>query len=243
MTGWPIEARGLEKRFGPVRALRGLDCRVEAGSSIAVVGPNGAGKTTLLRMLAGLSRPSAGTLEVGPPGNDRRRARAGIGYVGHATLLYPELTARENLAFAARLQGIAEPFARADERITEHGLGGFADRPAGTYSRGMAQRTAIARALVHDPALVLLDEPFTGLDPEASERLAARLADLHGAARTVLLVTHDLSRAARFAERVIVLERGRIAVDLPRGAAPPDVFEANLRETLGSRSNAPELRP
>jgi len=232
---WSVEAQGLEKRFGPVRALRGLDLSIPAGASLAVVGPNGAGKTTLLRLLAGLARPSHGRLEVGPPEPDRRRRRAGIGYLGHATLLYPPLTARENLVFAARLQGVAEPDARAAELLAAHGLDGFADRCVGEFSRGMAQRVAIARALVHDPPLVLLDEPFTGLDPDAAQALATRLADLHAGGRTVILVTHDLARATVFAERVAVLRRGALAADVARGDAPPAEFEARVRAALARR--------
>jgi len=232
---WAVTAVGLEKRFGPVSALRPLDLTIAAGSSIAVVGPNGAGKTTLLRLLAGLARPSGGRLEVGPAEPDRRKRRAGIGYLGHATLLYPELTARENLAFAARLYGVAEPEARADALVKAHGLESFADRRTGEFSRGMAQRVAIARALVHEPPLVLLDEPFTGLDPEAADALAARLAGLHAGGRTVLLVTHDLARAAAFAERVVLLRRGALAADVERGDSEPHDFEASLRAALGGR--------
>jgi heme exporter protein A len=235
VTRWGIEALGLEKRFGPVRALRALDLSVSGGTSLAIVGPNGAGKTTLLRLLSGLARPTAGTLRVGPPERDRRRMRAGIGYVGHATLLYPALTARENLVFAARLYGVDEPAARAAHLLSCHDLEAFADRTAGTFSRGMAQRVAIARALVHDPPLVLLDEPFTGLDPDAGDALARRLAALQSAGRTLVLVTHDLARAARFAERVAVLRRGRLELDVERGDAPHAAFEATLRAALGSR--------
>jgi len=228
-----IEARGLEKRFGAVRALRGVDLDVPTGTSLAVVGPNGAGKSTLLRLLAGLARPSAGHLRVGPPGRDRRRARAAVGYVGHATLLYPELTGRENLVFAARLHGVKEPAARAADLVHRHGIARFADRPVRTFSRGMAQRVAIARAEVHDPPVALLDEPFAGLDPDAAAALAERLAGLHAAGRTVVLVTHDLARAAAFAERVWVLDRGRCVVDAERGdAAPPDL-EAAVRAAWG----------
>ena len=236
MNGWAIEALGLEKRFGPVRALRALDLSVPGGTSLAVVGPNGAGKTTLLRLLSGLSRPTAGSLRIGPDESDRRRRRAGIGYVGHATLLSPALSARENLIFAARLQGLADPEGRANALLEAHALGDFADRSTGTFSRGMAQRVAIARALVHEPRLVLLDEPFTGLDPDAAERLAERLAQLHEGGRTVVLVTHDLARAARFAERVAVLRRGALEVDLGRGDAAPEAFEATLRAALGGRA-------
>jgi len=233
---WAIEAEGVEKRFGPVRALRGLSLSVAPGGSLAVVGPNGAGKTTLLRLLAGLARPTAGRLRVGPPEPDRRRRRAGVGYLGHATLLYPPLSARENLVFAGRLQGVPDPEARAAELLAEHGLEGFAERRIGECSRGMAQRVAIARALVQQPALVLLDEPFTGLDPEAADRLAARLGHLHDAGRTVVLVTHDLARAAEFAERVIVLRQGALAADVTRGTAGATELAAALRAALGRAS-------
>jgi len=236
VSAWAIEAAGLEKRFGPISALRPLDLSVRAGTSLAVVGPNGAGKTTLLRLLAGLARPSAGRLEVGPHDPDRRRRRAGVGYLGHATLLYPALTARENLVFAARLHGVADPRARAARLLEAHDLGGLGDRRVGGFSRGMAQRVAIARALVHEPPLVLLDEPFTGLDPEAADALAARLAALHAGGRTVVLVTHGLGRAAAFAERVVVLRRGTLAVDMARGDAEANAFEQTLRSALGPSS-------
>ena len=236
MTSWAIEAEGLEKRFGPISALRSLDLSVPGGASLAVVGPNGAGKTTLLRLLAGLARPSAGRLQVGPPEPDRRRQRAGIGYLGHATLLYPALSARENLVFAARLYGVPDPDARAAELLEAHALDGFADRAVGEFSRGMGQRVAIARALVHEPPLLLLDEPFTGLDPNAAEALGARLAGLHEGGRTVVLVTHDLGRAASFAERVLVLRRGTLERDVTRDAADAATFEATLRAALGRSS-------
>jgi heme exporter protein A len=236
VSAWAIEAAGLEKRFGPISALRGLDLSVPGGASLAVVGPNGAGKTTLLRLLAGLARPTAGRLAVGPPEPDRRRRRAGIGYLGHATLLYPALTARENLVFAGRLYDVADPAARAAELLDAHDLSGFADRPAGAFSRGMAQRVAIARALVHDPPLLLLDEPFTGLDPDAAEALAARLDRLHDGGRTVVLVTHDLARAASFAERVVLLRRGRIEADVLHDGGDAAAFATSLRARLGPGS-------
>jgi len=239
VTGWAIEARGLEKRFGPLRALGALDLSVPGGSALAVVGPNGAGKSTLLRLLAGLARPTAGTLQVGPPQRDRRRRRAGVGYLGHASLLYPALTARENLTFAGRLYGLPAPEARAAELLARHGLEAFADRRAGEFSRGMAQRVAIARALVHEPALVLLDEPFTGLDPDAADALAGRLAELRQAARTLVLVTHELARAADFADRVVVLRRGRLEVDVARGDGDTAGFAATLRAALGRPGGAP----
>jgi len=130
-----VAVEGLEKRFGPVVALAGLDFAVPAGSVLAVLGPNGAGKSTLLRLLAGLARPSAGQVRIGAAQDgDRRRVRGRVGYVGHATFLYPNLTARENLLFAARLYGVAEPGRRADALLDEQGLEALSARPAGSFS-------------------------------------------------------------------------------------------------------------
>jgi heme ABC exporter ATP-binding subunit CcmA len=216
-----VAVEGLAKRFGPVVALAGLDFSVPAGSVLAVLGPNGAGKSTLLRLLAGLARPSAGRVRIGPASDgDRRRMRGRVGYVGHATFLYPHLTARENLLFAARLYGVPEPGRRADALLVEQGLEGLAARPAGSLSRGQMQRLAIARGLVHDPPVVLLDEPFTGLDPSSADRLAARVRALAAAGRAVVLVTHDLAQAATLGDRALLLVRGRAAFDSGAGAAP-----------------------
>ena len=211
-----IEARGLTRRFGPVVALRPLDLAVASGTTLAVLGPNGAGKSTLLRLLSGLARPSGGTLHFDGVGADRVGRRQRIGLIGHATFLYPALTARENLALAARLWKVADPEERASQLLDEQDLQAAADRPVGGFSRGMAQRVAIARALVHDPEILLLDEPFTGLDPTAADRLAGRLAAARGR-RTSLLVSHDLARAASLADAALVLVRGE-ARALPTGA-------------------------
>jgi heme exporter protein A len=208
-TAAALRATGLAKRFGPLAALAPLDLALAPGETLAVLGPNGAGKTTLLRLLAGLMRPSAGEISFGARSESRAQRRARVGLVAHATFLTPQLTARENLVFAARLYGVASPGARAAELIAAHELGSFAERRAGELSRGMAQRVAIARALVHDPALLLLDEPFTGLDPRAAEKLAARLAAQRGSARACVLVTHELARAVELATHAVVLVRGR----------------------------------
>ncbi len=218
MTSPAIAARGLEKRFGRTRALRGVDLEVAQGCSLAIVGPNGAGKTTLLRLVAGLSRASGGTLRVAGEKAPSRGTRARVGYIGHATLLYPTLSARENLIFAARLHGVTDPRSRADALLVEQGLDHVAERAAGGFSRGMAQRLSIARGLVHDPPVVLLDEPFTGLDRRSAQRLGERLAALHRDGRTLLLVSHDIARAAQAADRAVVLAQGRILHDAPCGA-------------------------
>jgi len=214
-----VAVEALAKRFGPVVALAGVDFSVPAGRVLAVLGPNGAGKSTLLRILAGLARPSAGRVRIGADAGDRRHVRGRVGYVGHATFLYPSLTARENLVFAGRLYGVADPGARAATLLAEQGLEALAERPAGSFSRGQAQRLAIARGLVHDPPVVLLDEPFTGLDPTSADRLAARVRALAAAGRAVVFVTHDLAQAAALGDRALLLVRGRIAFD--SGGAPP----------------------
>lgn len=226
MSAPAILAEGLDKRFGPVAALRDLDLAVPAGSLLAVLGPNGAGKSTLLRLLAGLARPSRGRLRVGPegPGGDRRRARRHVGYLGHASLLYPELTARENLMFAARLYGVSDRAAVASDLLDQLDLGDLAERRAATLSQGQARRLAIARCLVHDPPVVLLDEPFTGLDRAAAGRLAERLARLKADGRTAVLVTHDLARAAELADAALVLVEGRAV----RRAEPAELASGAL---------------
>ena len=214
MSGAAVQIRGLEKRFGAVVALRGIDLDVEPGSALAVLGPNGAGKSTLLRILAGLAQPTSGHLSVGDrdgTGRTRGAGRAQVGFVGHATLLYPELTARENLIFAGRLYGVADAGARADALLEQEGFGEVAHRRTGAFSRGMAQRLSIARALVHDPELILLDEPFTGLDRPSAERLGARLGQLQRSGHTLVIVTHDLRQAGAVAQAAAILVRGRIA--------------------------------
>jgi heme exporter protein A len=225
VTAAAIAARGLEKRFGRAAALRGIDFEVPAGESLAVLGPNGAGKSTLLRLIAGLARPTAGTLTIDGLDTHHRGTRAKVGYIGHATLLYPALTARENLIFAARCHGLAEPRKRAEVLLDAEGLLPVADRSAGAFSRGMAQRLAIARGLVHDPEVVLLDEPLTGLDRAAVERFAQRIGVLREDGRTLVLVTHDPRFAAQAADRAIVLAAGRIAEICDDAPLDPDHLE------------------
>ncbi|HXV36597.1 MAG TPA: ABC transporter ATP-binding protein [Myxococcota bacterium] len=221
-----IVARKLAKRFGRSVGLDGIDLEIPPGTALAILGPNGAGKSTLLRLIAGLARPSSGSLEVGGRPAHCAAARARVGFIGHATGLYPELSARENLLFAARLRGVSNPRARADERLAEAGLQECADRRTGGFSRGMAQRLAIAIGLVDEPDIVLLDEPFSGLDRGASERLVARLARLRERDRTLLLVTHDVALAAKLADEAIVLREGQIAHREQGGRLDPISLES-----------------
>jgi heme exporter protein A len=207
-------ARGLTKRFGARRALEGLDWSVRTGESWAIFGPNGAGKSTLLRIAAGALRPDAGTLTLG--GLDPRRdaaARAGLGWIAHAAMLYDDLTALENLVFFARLHGVHRARDRAMELLTRFELDHRAEDHVGTLSRGLKQRVALARALVHDPVLMLLDEPFSGLDPRASLLLRDVLGQLRSAGRTLVIVTHDVAEGLRLSDRWIALRGGRLSED------------------------------
>jgi heme exporter protein A len=208
----PIRAEGLTQRFAGTPVYAGVDLVVQAGETVALLGPNGAGKTTLLRVLALLLEPSAGSLRIfgaeaaaAPPALRQR-----IGYVGHESLCYPDLTAVENLDFYARLFAVPDAARRIAELLAWAGLEAAARRPVRVYSRGMSQRLALARALLHAPDMLLLDEPFTGLDAEAVEALRALLATLRAAGHAIVLTTHDLERVAPLASRIAVLHRGRL---------------------------------
>lgn len=209
MTGL-VSARKLGKRFGRTIGLATLDLELAKGVSLAVLGPNGAGKSTLLRLMAGLARPTSGCLEIDGVPAHQRAARAKVGFIGHASHLYPDLTARENLIFAAKLHGVSNPVGRATRLLEEEGLERAADRPTRGFSRGMAQRLAIARGLIHEPEIVLLDEPFTGLDGRSSERLEHRIGKLRESRCTLVLVSHDVAMAARLADAAIVLAGGSV---------------------------------
>lgn len=212
------EARGLERRYGAVRALRGVDLTLGRGEVLLVLGPNGAGKTTLLRSLAGLLRLESGTVRVAGRLLTREEpdARRPIGLLSHQSMLYDELTLRENLMLAARLYDLPAPAGRAERALADQGLlERQHDRPR-QLSRGLLQRAAIARALLHDPVLLLLDEPFTGLDAVAADRLRGLLASLATPERGVVIVTHHASEAWELATRVGVLAGGRWALEGPR---------------------------
>ena len=208
-----LEATGLWRAYGRRQVLRDLDLAVAAGEAVAVAGPNGAGKTTLLRVLAGLARPDRGEvrLEGRPLRRDAPQVRRAVGLVSHQTLLYDDLTLHENLTFAARLYGLPAPAAAARAALDEAGLGPRADESPRRLSRGLAQRAAIARALLHRPRLLLLDEPFTALDAAASERLRAELGARRQQGLGIVLVTHQLAEAWEVATRIAVLVEGRWA--------------------------------
>ncbi len=216
-----LEAQGLRRSFGGLRVLRGLDLVVRAGEAVAVAGPNGAGKTTLLRVLAGLMRPEAGTVRVlgrAVRGEDQG-GRRGIGFVSHQSLLYDDLSLVQNLAFAARLYRLPRPAEAARSALESAGLASRADESPRRLSRGMAQRAAIARALLHRPRVLLLDEPFTALDAASAARLRSELAARLAEGLAMVIVTHRLSEVWDVATRVAVLAEGRWACDERRAGA------------------------
>lgn len=213
-----LEARGLRRSFGGLRVLRGIDLVVRPGEAVVVAGPNGAGKTTLLRLLAGLMRPEAGDVRVlgRPVRGDDASGRRELGFVSHQSLLYDDLTLAQNLAFVARLYGLERPADVARAALETAGLESRADESPRRLSRGMAQRAAIARALLHAPRVLLLDEPFTALDAAWAERLRADLAARLAEGLGMVIVTHRLGEVWALATRVSVLAEGRWACDEPR---------------------------
>ncbi len=216
-----IRVRKLVKRFGLKTVLRGLDFDVQQGEFVAVLGPNGAGKTTFLRILASLSRPSLGEVVIAgcrlPAQAVALRARLGV--VTHQPLLYGDLTAEENLRFFARLYSLPDPGERIEAVLEQIGLAPRRRDLVRTFSRGMQQRLAIGRAILHDPEVILFDEPHTGLDQNACDMLDQVLRDVAARGRTVVMTSHDLSRVEPLATRFDVLDRGLICAS----AAPRDL--------------------
>jgi heme exporter protein A len=265
-----IELRNLTKAFGRKLALRGLDLRVAPGESLVIFGPNGAGKTTLIRILSSLSRPTSGAVYIG--GLDLKTHADGIrrhlGVVSHNPLLYDSLTAEENLRFFGRLYDVSGLEARVTLLLEQVGLAARRKDLVRTFSRGMTQRLSIARALLHDPEILLLDEPDTGLDPQAAEMLHRLLAELSGrssgmrpdaadrrqgptesstggadvAARTIVTVTHNLERGLALADRVIILANGRVVYDADAGALPSSGLRPLYDEHEGGGRLASSIR-
>ena len=228
-----VRAEGLVKAFGDRKALGGVSFELPAGSFLSIFGPNGAGKTTLLRILSTLSRPSAGKLSVlgidalENPGDLRAR----IGLISHKPMVYGDLSASENLEFFARLYGTPDK-GRIRELLQLVELDHRRNDAARTFSRGMTQRLSIARALVNDPDLVLLDEPYSGLDPHAMHIFDELIASVRED-RTFVMVSHDLDKGLALASHVLVLARGRVVHFGEKDQMSPDEFADLYRTTVG----------
>jgi heme exporter protein A len=221
-----ITVKKLVKRFGLKTVLRGVDFEVQPGEFVALLGPNGAGKTTFLRILASLSRPSLGQVSIAgyQLPNQAAQVRARLGVVSHLPLLYGDLTADENLRFYARMYNIPNYELRITEVLEMVGLGARRRDLVRTFSRGMQQRLAIGRAVLHDPEVMLFDEPYTGLDQDASSMLDEVLKTVAAEGRTIVMTSHDLARAEDLATRFDILSRGVIAASASR----KDLRKTNL---------------
>jgi heme exporter protein A len=229
-----LAVEDVRKTFGGVDALRGVSFSLERGEFLCLFGPNGAGKSTLLKILSTLLPLSTGSVRV--QGFDLQEHpeefRARLGVVSHQSYLYDDLTAQENLEFYAGLYDVADPHGTAEVLLEEAGLYPRRHSPVAEFSRGMLQRLSIARALVNDPILLLLDEPYTGLDEHAANRLRGQMERLHDQERTILMVTHNLRRGMESATRLGILARGRMSYLEPRDAVTAETFEALYFEHL-----------
>jgi len=213
-----IRFENIDKRYGGLYALRRVSLEISAGECVAFAGRNGSGKTTLLRIAARLARPSSGTVNFLSGSQEKLETQPTAGFVAHATMAYDELTAEENLLLFARLQGIAQPAARTETLLREVGLVDRRNSLVRTFSRGMRQRIAIARALLNEPAVVLLDEPTTGLDPQGASWFAQTVRQLRDSGRTILMSLHGESEVSAQATRAIRLDAGSVVADTRTGA-------------------------
>ena len=235
-----LRVEDVSRHFGRRRAVSRVTFHAPRGSIVGLLGPNGAGKSTILSMLATLLRPSSGRILYGQFDSVAHGGtlRGAIGVLGHDLFLYPELTARENLEFFAGLYALKQPAASADAALERAGLSHRASDPVSSFSRGMRQRVALERALIHDPRLLLLDEPFTGLDESSAARLLARLRSLREQGTIVVLATHDLDLAEGLFDRALFLRDGRVASAADR----PSSLRMMYREVMTRASEAGRQR-
>ena len=229
-----VEVRGVTKAFGTRTALDDVSFALPAGAFLSIFGPNGAGKTTLLRVLSTLARPSAGDVRVcGINVRDEPdKVRERIGLISHQSMLYPDLTAEENLLLYAELYGVPRPQERVRALLEAVGMAHRRLDLVRTFSRGMVQRVSIARALVHDPGVVFLDEPYSGLDPHAVDIFDSLIASVRGD-RTFVMVSHDLNKGFDLCTHALVLARGRVVTFARKDELDFPGFSALYRDTVG----------
>lgn len=233
-----IKVRGLVKNYGTNAVLRGVNLHVRPGEFLTLVGPNGAGKTTLLRIVATLLKASGGHVSVGGwqlPEN-AARVRSHIGLVSHHALLYGDLTAAENLTFFARLYQLDNQAERVRAALQMVGLAARQRDPVRSFSRGMLQRLTLARATLHEPDVLLFDEPYTGLDQDATALLDDLLRQEAERGRTIFMITHDLARGLDLCQRIAILNRGRIDHVIQRESTTPAEFLTLYAEVTRGRS-------
>jgi heme exporter protein A len=226
LAGTALNVRAIRKTFVTRPVLKGVDLTVSAGQAVCLCGVNGAGKSTLLRVVAGLLRPDSGSVAIGEYDmrGEPEKAKRQLGMISHASMAYPELTVVENLTFAARLYGVPDRTRRIEELLAGTGLISYRYDRAGILSRGLMQRLAIARALLHRPAVLLADEPFTGLDADASERLLAIFDQFVRDGGAMLMTTHDTRLGLRCCRRVAVLDQGVLILDVEKETIDADRF-------------------
>jgi heme exporter protein A len=238
LTSMALSIHGVSKTFVTRPVLKGIELAVPRGQAVCLCGINGAGKSTLLRIVAGLLRPDSGTVKIN--GFDIREhsetAKRQLGVISHASMVYPELTVVENLTFAARLYGVADRASRIEELLAGTALASFRHDRAGILSRGLLQRLSIARALLHKPAVLLADEPFTGLDADVTERLLAILDQFVRGGGTVLMTTHDTRLGLRCCRRVLVLDQGVLVLDAETRQIDSDRFAVDYLSYARSMS-------
>lgn len=230
-----LSVANLTKQFGSRKAVDNVSFELPRGAFLSVFGPNGAGKTTLLRMVSTLARPTKGSIIVDgvDAAEEPELVRERIGLISHNAMLYPDLTAEENLIFYGQLYGVENPQQRAIELLDAVGLKHRRLDQVRTFSRGMTQRVAIARALVNDPSVVLLDEPYSGLDPHAMEIFDELIAEVRDD-RTFVMVSHDLEKGWSLCSHVLVLAKGRVVTFAERDSLTFEEFRALYRSTVGT---------
>ena len=228
-----VEAEALVRAFSGRRAVNGVSFTMAEGDCLALFGPNGAGKTTLLRLLAGLLSPTSGTCRVaGSHLRDGPAARAQVGLISHASMLYSALTARENVEFTARMYGLPDPAGAARAALDAMRVLDRAESPVRSLSRGLQQRVSIARAIVHAPKLILCDEPYTGLDEVGSAALTDALAERRASGAALVLVTHNLGEGLALATHAAIMQRGRFVRHERRGVVDAGAYASEYRDLV-----------